>query len=196
MAHLFSIAVEADDIPAIPGLSYRREYISRQEEIELAKAIDGEPWDTSWDRRRQPYGASYGQQAAPPRPIPAWGLALAERMHAGGISPRAFDQMLVNEYLPGQGIALHCDYRPFDRTVVSLSLLSTCVMDFRHPESGSSESLVLEPRSLLILSDEARFEWQHGIARRKSDRWHGIVLPRTRRLSITFRLLKSAARHL
>ena len=41
---------------------------------------------------------------------------------------------LVNEYLPGQGIALHLDYQPFDRTVASLSLLSPCVMEFRHAQ--------------------------------------------------------------
>jgi alkylated DNA repair dioxygenase AlkB len=89
------------------------------------------------------------------------------------ITNRAFDQLLVNEYLPGQGIALHRDYEPFDRTVVSLSLLSSCVMDFYHPARGRRESLLLEPRSLLVLCDEARYEWQHGIARRKTDRWHG-----------------------
>jgi alkylated DNA repair dioxygenase AlkB len=44
-------------------------------------------------------------------------------MFQEGISDRVFDQVLVNEYLPGQGIALHRDYLPFDRTVVSLSLL-------------------------------------------------------------------------
>ena len=40
------------------------------------------------------------------------------------------------------------------------------------------------------MSDEARYQWQHGIARRKSDRWQGAVIPRSRRLSVTLRLLK------
>jgi hypothetical protein len=43
---------------------------------------------------------------------------------------------------------------------------------------------------LLVLSDEARYDWEHGIARRKNDRWQGLVVPRARRLSVTFRLLK------
>jgi alkylated DNA repair dioxygenase AlkB len=101
--------------------------------------------------------------------------------------------MLINEYLPGQGITLHRDYTPFDRTVVSISLLSACVMEFRELKTGRQESLLLEPRSLLILSDEARYEWQHGIARRKNDRWHGLRIPRARRLSITFRLTKAGS---
>jgi len=95
--------------------------------------------------------------------------------------------MLVNEYFPGQGIAMHRDYEPFDRTVVSLSLLSLCVMDFRHISSGRQERLLLEPRSLLILTDEARYDWEHGIASRKKDTWHGLPIERGRRLSITFR---------
>src|SRR5687767_14725387 len=101
-------------------------------------------------------------------------------MHHEGLSERPFDQMLVNEYLPGQGIALHRDYLPFDRTVVSLSLLAPCVMDFRDDRSSGRESLLLEPRSLLVLSDEARFQWQHGIARRKNDKWRGVAIPRAR----------------
>ena len=107
-------------------------------------------------------------------------------------SERPFDQMLVNEYVSGQGIAFHRDYKPFDRTVVSLSLLSPCVMDFRSPQDGRRFPLLLERRSLVVLSDEARYEWQHGIARRKNDRWDGITIPRRRRLSITFRASKDA----
>jgi alkylated DNA repair dioxygenase AlkB len=187
---LFPVAVEANDLPAIAGLSYLREYVSRGQEMDLAAAIDAEPWDTSWKRRRQLYGWSYGQGGEAVRPIPAWGHALAERMHEEGISERPFNQMLINEYLPGQGISLHRDYEPFDRTVVSLSLLSPCVMDFRHAKDERRELLLLEPRSLLVLSDEARYEWQHGIAGRKKDRWRGMLLERGRRLSVTFRLAK------
>lgn len=190
MATLFPIAVEVSDVPAVPGLRYLREYISPDEEGALTAAIDSEPWDTEWERRRQFYGGSYGTKQRTGPPLPSWALKLAERMHREGISQRPFDQMLINEYQPGQGIALHRDHLPFDRTVVSLSLLSPCVMDFRQAKTGQRQSLLLEPRSLLVLSDAARYEWQHGIARRKKDRWQGMIMPRTRRLSVTFRLFK------
>jgi alkylated DNA repair dioxygenase AlkB len=190
MRTLFPLEMDAADIPDIPGLSYLPDYITAAEGSTLAAAIDCEPWDAAWDRRQQPYGATYGSDDRAPPPIPAWGRQLAERLYREGICNRPFDQMLVNEYLPGQGIALHRDYSPFDRTVVSISLLSPCVMDFRHLESPRKESLLLQPCSLLILSDEARYQWQHGIARRKTDRWRGQLIPRARRLSVTFRLLK------
>lgn len=41
--------------------------------------------------------------------------------------------MTVNEYLPGQGIAAHVDtHDAFGHTLLSLSLASGVVMDFRH----------------------------------------------------------------
>jgi len=186
MRTLFPIDIEPAELPEIPGSLYLREYVSEAEERALVAAIDTEPWDVSWERRRQLYGASYGKEEAV-SPIPPWGLALADRMFRERVGERPFNQMLVNEYLPGQGIAMHRDYLPFDRTVVSLSLLSPCVMDFRHMQDHRRASLLLEPRSLLVLSDEARYQWQHGIARRKNDRWQGAQLARGRRLSVTFR---------
>jgi alkylated DNA repair dioxygenase AlkB len=195
--------------PEIPGLRYVPEYLSPAEEADLRRAIDLAPWDTSWDRCRQPYGGAYGTKSAPAPPIPDWGRQLADRIfadprfrddHAHGpgavdrtpdrTPDRPFDQMLINEYLPGQGIALHRDYEPYDRTVVSVSLLAGCLMDFRRVVDGRREALWLEPRSLLVLRDEARYEWEHGIARRKSDLVNGARTPRARRLSITFRTVK------
>jgi hypothetical protein len=189
---LFSLASDAHHIPEIRGLSYLPEYISDEIESALVTAIDAEPWNTSWKRRRQLYGRSYGSDATLLRAIPSWALSLVKRLCEEGISDRPFDQMLVNEYLPGQGIALHRDYLPFDHTVVSLSLLAPCVMDFRLTEENRRESMLLQPRSLLILRDEARYRWQHGIAGRKNDRWQDRVIPRARRLSVTFRLFKAA----
>jgi alkylated DNA repair dioxygenase AlkB len=176
--------------PAIPGLNYLRDYLSERDEQNLVAAVDAEPWDETWDRRRQPYGVSYGRRKGKELPIPVWGVVLIDRLHREGVGDWRFDQMLVNEYATGQGISFHRDYDPFDRTVVSLSLLAPCVMEFRRVSDGLRESMLLEPRSLLILEDEARYEWEHGIARRKSDHWAGAVIPRRRRLSVTFRMLK------
>jgi alkylated DNA repair dioxygenase AlkB len=190
MATLFPITVDDADVPTIPGLRYLREYISSAEERQLVAAIDREPWNTKWQRRRQPYGGGYGTNDDAP-PIPDWGRHLAERMLADGLTPTPFDHLLVNEYVPGQGIASHRDYAPYGRTVASLSLLAPCVMDFRERSSGRKEHLLLEPRSVLVLSDQARYHWEHGIAPRKRDVWHGIPFERSRRLSVTFRFLRT-----
>ncbi|MDB5337163.1 MAG: oxidoreductase, 2OG-Fe(II) oxygenase family [Planctomycetaceae bacterium] len=193
MNTLFPITVLPADLPSIPGLQYLPEFVTTPEELHLASAVDTGAWDTSWERRRQPFGANYSNNKKSTdehRAIPKWADFLLDRLQLQGIAETRFDQMLVNEYKPGQGIALHQDYPPFDRKVVSLSLLAPCVMEFRQPADGRRETLLLERRSLLVLSDEARYEWQHGIARRKSDRWKGVLIPRARRISITFRILK------
>ena len=186
VATLFPPEVDPSDVPPIPGLVYLPNYLDEADEQSLVEAIDRGPWNTEWQRRRQPYGSSYGKGGSAP-PIPEWGLRLAERLFDDGITPVPFDQMLVNEYQPGQGISLHRDYAPFGRTVVSLSLLSPCVMDFRRAADNARERLLLERRSLIALSDEARYEWEHGIAARKKDVWHGLPVERGRRLSVTFR---------
>src|SRR4051812_32954794 len=98
MKTLFPIRIDEDDVPRISGLTYRARYISEQEECDLTSAIDAELWDTSWDRRRQSYGASYGERDGLGRAIPPWGMSLAERLQGDGITERMFDHMLVNEY--------------------------------------------------------------------------------------------------
>ncbi len=179
-----------ESVPRISGLTYVPRFVDAEVERRLADAIDEGEWDTSWGRRRQLFGQTYGRKGQSPKPLPKWGRALAsEAAHAAGFA-QPFDQMLINEYLPGQGIALHRDYEPFDRTVVSISLLSACVMDFRRIKDGRRDSILLEPLGLLVLADEARYEWEHGIARRKNDRWNGRLIPRSRRLSVTFRRLR------
>ena len=193
METLFPHDVTAADVPPVPGLRYLPEYVTEADERAVAAAIDGSPWNTEWKRRRQPYGGGYGK-AGNVSPIPDWGRRLADRLYADGVTDTPFDQMLVNEYRPGQGIAPHRDYAPYGRTVVSLSLLSPCVMDFRHPPSGRKEHLLLGRRSLLVLSGEARYDWEHGIAPRKRDTWHGLPVERGRRLSVTFRFVQPAAR--
>lgn len=49
------------------------------------------------------------------------------------------------------------------------------------------KQLYLPPRSLLILSGEARYKWSHGISQRKLDKVDGELLHRARRISLTFR---------
>ena len=47
-----------------------------------------------------------------------------------------------------------------------------------------------------MLSDEARYEWEHGIAPRKRDVWQGVRWDRGRRVSVTlrFRVEKASGR--
>ncbi|MGL4597702.1 MAG: alpha-ketoglutarate-dependent dioxygenase AlkB, partial [Bacteroidia bacterium] len=120
--------------------------------------------------------------------LPDWGQQLALRMYAEGILPFVADQLIVNEYMPGQGITAHIDCEPcFEDTIASLSLNSACLMDFTQAQTLETTSLFLEPSSLLVLSDEARYNWKHGIANRKKDKYNNQLIERGRRVSLTFR---------
>jgi alkylated DNA repair dioxygenase AlkB len=177
----------------IEGLYYRAEYISVTEEQALIAHADAQPWSLELQRRRQWYGWSYddtplGQGGEyPPQPLPDWLKPLAARLHQEGWFPDVPDRALINEYFPGQGIGAHKD-RDAERiqTVAIISLGGAVMMDFTRL-GHATRSCYLQPRSLVVMRGEARHHWLHGIAGRKSDRVGGLVMPRTRRLSLTFR---------
>lgn len=187
------IPTETPPFPAIHGLSYIPDFIEQKQEGELIRVIDTQFWITELKRRVQHYGYRYyyKQQNAdggtPLGPLPEWLQPYCARLYQSGAFHALPDQVIINEYQPGQGIAPHVDRTRFDRTVASISLGSPCVMDFIHSETGEKSSLLLAPRSLLLLTNDARYLWKHGIAPRKTDRYHGQVIERSRRLSLTFR---------
>jgi alkylated DNA repair dioxygenase AlkB len=124
--------------------------------------------------------------------LPDWLQTYAVRLQQAGLFSEIPDQVIINEYQPGQGISPHIDCVPcFTDTIASLSLGSPCVMDFSHIKTGEESSLLLEPRSLLMLTGDARYLWQHAIAGRKRDRYNGQIIHRTRRLSLTFRTINA-----
>ncbi len=98
------------------------------------------------------------------------------------------DQLTINEYQPGMGIGPHVDlHHLFGEHILIVSLNSTCVMEFQHIITGTWRKMVLMPRSLVILTEEARYGWKHSIRSRKSDVLDGCVVERQLRVSITFR---------
>ncbi|XP_049634521.1 alkylated DNA repair protein alkB homolog 8 [Suncus etruscus] len=79
------------------------------------------------------------------------------------------DQLTVNQYEPGHGIPAHVDtHSAFEDEIISLSLGSEIVMDFKHPD-GATVPVLLPRRSLLVMRGEARYLWAHGITPRKFD---------------------------
>lgn len=107
-----------------------------------------------------------------------------------GIFDRKPEQIIINEYEPGQGIYPHVDQRNhFGKVVVSISLGSQCIMDFVNLETKEAHQALLLPRSICVLTGDARYKYTHGIARRKNDEINGVKVPRGTRYSITFRTM-------
>lgn len=178
----------------IDGLRYQADYVSVEAEKSLLETIDAQIWQNPFQRRVQHYGYVYDyrrrtiDESMHLGALPDWLQKLAERLHHDGWMDVVPDQVIINEYMPGQGIAPHIDCEPcFGDTILSLSLGSSYVMDFEHVTSGNVVSRLLEARSLLGLEGEARYDWKHGIVGRKSDRIGEQIFERGRRVSLTFR---------
>jgi alkylated DNA repair dioxygenase AlkB len=192
-----AMAARASEI--VGGLDYLPDYISRDEERRLLRHVDSRPWSTHWQRRTQYYGRRYlpadsadwadglfGYANTPSNAhLPWWVSSLEERLWRDGTFARMPNQMGINEYLPGQGIAPHVDYHGGE--VVSITLGAGCLMDFSRADGCTEASMWLAPRSIVVLKGDARMLWRHGIARRKRDIVDGLSVARGRRVSVTFR---------
>jgi alkylated DNA repair dioxygenase AlkB len=181
-------------IATVKGLSYLPDFITPEQHEVLVQRIDSHPWLTELRRRVQHYGYKYDYKARAVDvsmrlgPLPDWALEIIRQARSRGLTDEEPDQVIVNEYEPGQGIAGHIDCQPcFTGTILSLSLLSPCVMSFKHKQTRQVVPVLLEPRSLVVMQGEARYDWTHGIAARKTDLDGGRRIVRARRLSLTIR---------
>lgn len=176
----------------ISGLKYTPDYLSKRQEQTLLAWIDAQGWLTDLKRRVQHYGYRYDyklrriSEAEQLGPLPSPLYDLAQALKEQNIFTETPDQVIVNEYLPGQGISAHIDCEPcFGEAIASISLGSDCTMTFQRGDQKLD--LRLQQRGLLSLKDDARFLWTHCIPSRKSDVIMGKRIQRSRRVSVTFR---------
>jgi len=176
------------------GLQLIQDAITPEYHDSLITIIDQQPWLTDLRRRVQHYGYRYDYKSRSVDasqflgPLPDWSMPFLEQLQQAGFIEQFPDQLIVNEYEPGQGISPHIDCRPcFGDVIFSLTLGSTCIMEFTHAEEKTP--LFLEPRSVLIMQGEARQIWKHAIPGRKTDIYAGKSFERKRRISLTFRTI-------
>lgn len=179
----------------IPGLHYIAGFLSQDEQFRLIEHVRGEPWLDDLDRRVQHYGWRYDYRAksisADMRigPLPAWLQRVGQRLfERTGLFESVPNQAIINEYEPGQGIAMHVDRHCFGPTVATVSVGDDWMMDFRPVGTKNKNAqILLERGSALVLTGVARNRWLHGIAKRKSETDTYGRRPRQRRISLTFR---------
>ena len=180
-----------------PGAGLTPDWINPAQEAALIAFLDAGGWSGELRRRVRHFGYRYDYRARVATrdsrigPLPEALQGLAERMVAEGLFAAEPDQVIANEYLPGQGISAHVDCEPcFGEMVASLSLLSACEMRFACLESAETRAVTLPPRSLLVLAGPARSNWTHAIPARRSDVIDGVRVMRQRRVSLTFRTMR------
>ena len=161
------------DLPK--GLELKENFITSAKEENLLKEIDSRPWLTDLKRRVQHYGYKYDYKIKGRLDYLGEIPDFLKQIDVGF----KFNQVIINEYLEGQGISPHIDLPSiFGNTIAPLSLKEECFMEFT--KDIEKISLKLYARSLLTIKDEARYNWKHGIPARKSN-------VKSRRVSITFR---------
>jgi len=177
-----------DAPPALPpGMVYRPDFVSPEEERALAAWLETLPFKPflfqgfEGRRRVHSFGWQYDfsrSQLLKADDVPEELLPLRARAAAlAGHRPQDLQQVLINKYEPGAPIGWHRD-RPVFAEVVGVSLLGPCVFRLRKRIAGGFErlNLTLEPRSAYLLKGPSRTEWEHSIPPAE-----------TLRYSITFR---------
>lgn len=174
----------------LPGLAYRDDVITPDEETDLIARIEAAeltPFQfQQWEGKRltRSFGWTYDFQTgrfAPGEPMPRWLGDIRDRAaRFAGIGPGALEQALVIQYGMGAGIGWHKD-RPVFEHVIGVSLGAPATMRFRRRCESKFEraNAQLLPRSIYHMHGEVRDDWEHSIAAMAVPRW-----------SITFRSLR------
>ncbi|GFP81547.1 alkylated DNA repair protein alkb homolog 8 [Phtheirospermum japonicum] len=193
-----TVSTSASDLD-IPGLYLLHDFVTAKEEQELLAAVDNSPWHHLAKRRVQHYGYAF-----------CYAIRNVDTNQYLGELPSFLAP--VNEYAPGVGLSPHIDtHSAFEGLIFSLSLAGPCIMEFRKyttgvwqekPVSGSEvekqiseknsnfirKAIYLPPRSMLLLSGEARYAWHHYIPHHKVDKVDDTLIRRSsRRVSFTLR---------
>jgi alkylated DNA repair dioxygenase AlkB len=185
-------------VPTTPsGLTYFPEFLSAQEQAHLIDAIEAMPLAPAQyrqftaKRRVLHFGGQYdfsSRELLAAERIPDVLLPFRERIASlAAVPPDAFSHAMVAEYRCGTQLGWHRDVPDFD-IVAGISLASAARMQFRpYPSTERLRknylNLLLEPGSLYVLRESARWGWQHRV-------------PPVQRLrySITFRTRRMASR--
>ena len=171
--------------PALPrGLEYHADFLTRDEETDLLGLFATLPFrealfrEYTARRRVVRFGHHYepsGHAWREIAPLPPLLAALRRKVAAfRGCDERDYLHVLVTEYRPGTPIGWHRD-RPQYGRVAGVSFASDCRMRFRPYDNQHDRSAVvaleLAPRSLYVMEDDIRWQWQHGIAPTKGLRY-------------------------
>jgi alkylated DNA repair dioxygenase AlkB len=183
----------------INGITITNNFISPIYENELISNILRESWNNELSRRTQYYGYKYNHKTRYIShknflgPFPHWLDELNKYLIDKEQLKYIPDQIIINEYKPGQGISAHIDQpKIFDEHIYTLSLGSDICMNFS--KDNIVKKYFLERRSLLHMEGEGRYKWEHYIEQKKIDNIELKNFPifkinkiRETRYSITFR---------
>ncbi|KAK1279584.1 hypothetical protein QJS04_geneDACA015136 [Acorus gramineus] len=118
----------------LPTLYYIPDFISDLQQSQILHHIYEAPvtkWKTLKNRRLQNWGGVVHEKGLLPQDLPPWLKGVTNKIcDMTGLFPSPINHVLINEYLPDQGIMPHQDGPAYFPVVAILSLGSSAVMDF------------------------------------------------------------------
>lgn len=183
--------------PSVPGLYLFKNFLRTDIQEYYLNKIDANEWGKAGPlakRRVQQYGYKYGytsrkvnqNEESGINPMPNWISSFTTALVTAGMFSSKPEQMIINEYEPGQGIGKHTDSPTFKDIVFSLTLGSGATITYELPNHRSVD-VYTEPGDFLIMSGPCRNVWTHVIKPQRQDYVNGKWIPRGRRISVTFR---------
>lgn len=165
--------------PLLPGLSLHSDFLPLSHHSLLLDTLPTLPWKHLRTRSLQNHGGLPHVKGMLPTPIPTLFHPLLSLLSP--FFPSAPNHILVNRYQPSQGISPHVDGPAYKPIAAIISLSSPLVMDFHTspPPTDSTTphaSLLLRPRSLLLLTGSSYTDLHHGISARAVDEINATVL--------------------
>lgn len=178
---------------ALPtGLSYFPNVVPEEFNQEILDFFSSEiiddlfPVRSTNGRHVANYGFRYdytnSKPGEPVKPIPEVFSRLLELVPQE-IPREKLNQCIVNRYLAGQGIGAHIDHPSYGDMIVCFTFESGGTMIFTREKER--KDLYVEPRSVYIMTGEARYQWKHEMRGWKKDG----KIPRGVRWSVTFRMV-------
>jgi alkylated DNA repair dioxygenase AlkB len=158
----------------VEGFVYEENFLSSEEEAALVTRISALPFREFefhgfvGKRRVVSFGWKYefsSRRVQKADEIPEFLLPVRGRAACvSGLPAARFQHALVTEYQSGAAIGWHKDKAVFG-DVIGISLAAPCSFRFRRKRGSSwhRRSLMMQPRSMYLLSGPSRTQWEHSI---------------------------------
>eukprot|EP01118_Nematostelium_gracile_P001942 TRINITY_DN12008_c0_g1_i1.p1 TRINITY_DN12008_c0_g1~~TRINITY_DN12008_c0_g1_i1.p1 ORF type:complete len:228 (+),score=42.04 TRINITY_DN12008_c0_g1_i1:72-755(+) len=182
--------------PVPPGVLLRSQYLTQPEQEEMKNEILTATKDAKttshpeFKRRIYNFYTSSGIRQRIPKTFECM-----ERVHREGIIPDLPDSVQINIYENGGGCPMHTDAKSIGDSIAMFSLMSPAVMGLGKivqsqerlpPAAIPSVRMLLVPGSLLVMRDEVRYNWEHGIVPEETTEFNGERLTNQERISVVF----------
>ncbi len=186
----------------VKGLYYVPNFLSDKEQKEISKYLrTTKKWNNigknTNSRRVMHFGYNYAYDRSGIKKVedmPKYFIELVtkERINSfikGELLTEKMDQLIINEYKPGQGIYHHIDHvKYFGSIIICITVGSGIGMEFiKSDDSNQKKTIYVQPGSLYIMSGDARYKWKHGIRKVQYDNGK----KRGTRYSLTYRTVKT-----